>query len=123
VDDTQNGHLVRKWMEQKCWLSTQDQHLKGQHQNGRYVYQTCESPSTDDYYDLVYVYADGTWKFDDVQIETIHGLEFDWYLSVIVKNLTMAQGQFSLQNGGLSGADRKILNQIFDAKPFTKPAP
>ena len=111
VADTKIGSEVRSKLIGQTWIQAWKAEAVEQTQDGRRVTQIFNSQNASYYY--VYFFEDGAWKFHDIRLERINGVNLDLDLSVIIRDPRAAQGFILLRNGQLAGIQRKFVESLF----------
>jgi hypothetical protein len=118
TDSTTIGKQVRDWLNKKHWIGLHlRQELIQQKQDEGRITQAFRSEPQETY-DFVYFYEDGTWKFHDIRLHTLRGINFDVDLSLIIREHGKAQGFIMLRNDVLTDSQKEFVRMIFNTKPF-----
>jgi hypothetical protein len=120
---TKIGKDVRGWLNKKEWFKIhQNQELIEQKPNPKNAFQITQSFHSDpqETYDFEYFYVGGDWKFHDIHLHSLHGVNFDLDLSFIIGNHAKAQGLIMLTNGVLTDTQKSFVSLFFNSVPFTQ---
>jgi len=111
VTDTKIGSEVRPYLLRQKWFQTWKPEAVEQIQDERKVTQIFNARTAS--YNYVYFYENGAWKFHDIQLKNINGVNLEMDLSMVIRDPRAAQGILLLRNGQLAGAQRKFVDSLF----------
>ena len=116
---TEIGKQVRAWMDRKQWDKyRRQQELIGQEQDHYRFTQSFQFAGVETN-DCVYFYENGAWKFHDLHLRVLRGVNFDMDLSLIARNRASAEGLLMLRNDILTAEQSKFVASFLSSTPFT----